>query len=95
MAYHLAEYSTFSSDIDLEAALASAIPDAYYRAARIGHVKSIKIITVGSGALALQSAADGNPTITLTGLTAGETISIPAKKILSSGTSISKCRVEW
>jgi hypothetical protein len=79
------EYSSFASDIDLNA--------------EAGPSRNILVMAAASGGLVLRTAT--GRTIALTDLAAGDTVTMTSDKdggfmkILSGGTSIAKCRVSW
>ena len=74
------EYSLFSTDIDLVAALGTA--------------RYIEVVEAGSGALVVKLASNGGVTRTMTGLAAGYRTPIGQfRTIVASGTSVAKVRV--
>ncbi len=82
-ATYVKEYSSFTSDIDLEAEVAGN------RHATV--IDRFEILSAGSGGL---SAIVSGSTVTLTDLTAGD-VDIAPSKILAGGTTVAKVRVWW
>lgn len=87
-AYDVVEFSSFGADIDLTTAASSWCK----RPAR-----AITIVTAGAGGLVIQVVnPDAVTNRTLSALTSGERLEpIQVRKIIASGTTVSKIRVYW
>lgn len=79
------EYAAFGGDIDLSIAGPNNTS---------GGQDLPRLILIQSGGNIVLQRADGT-SITTTGVTSGQELKVQAKKIISAGTTITRCTVYW